>query len=49
MTNIDTYNKYNETTYNFAIQHSDYYNLTADFPESLPAWQAFERDHGQGV
>jgi hypothetical protein len=31
MTNIDAYNKYNETTYNFAIQHSDYYMLTSDY------------------
>ena len=31
MTNIDTYNKYNETTYNFAIQHTDYYQLTSDW------------------
>ena len=31
MTNIDSYNKYNETTYNFAIQHIDYYNLTSDW------------------
>ncbi|MEI6759678.1 MAG: nuclear transport factor 2 family protein [Betaproteobacteria bacterium] len=23
--------------------------LPADFPESLPAWQAFEREHGHGV
>ena len=31
MTNIDAYNKYNETTFNFAIQHTDYYMLTSDF------------------
>jgi hypothetical protein len=41
MTNIDTYNKYNETTYNFAIQHSDYYNLTADWLDDQDyAWLA---------
>jgi len=31
MTNVDVYNKYNETTFNFAVQHSDYYQLTADW------------------
>lgn len=31
MTNIDTFNKYNETTFNFAIQHKDYYMLTSDY------------------
>lgn len=31
MKNIDAYNKYNETTFNFAIQHTDYYMLTSDF------------------
>jgi len=41
MTNIDTYNKYNESTYNFAIQHSDYYNLTADWLDDQDyAWLA---------
>ena len=41
MTNIDTYNKYNETTYNFAIQHSDYYNLTSDWLQDQDyAWLA---------
>ena len=41
MTNIDAYNKYNETTYNFAVQHSDYYNLTADWVDDQDyAWLA---------
>jgi hypothetical protein len=41
MTNIDAYNKYNETTYNFAIQHTDYYMLTSDFVnEQDYAWLA---------
>ena len=31
MKNIDAYNKYNETTFNFAIQHTDYYMLTSDY------------------
>mgnify|MGYP000220786515 CR=1 FL=1 len=31
MTNIDSYNKYNETTFNFAIQHKDLYMLTSDW------------------
>ena len=35
MTNIDTYNKYNETTYNFAIQHTDYYMLTSDWVNDM--------------
>lgn len=41
MTNIDTYNKYNETTYNFAIQHTDYYMLTSDWVNDMDyAWLA---------
>jgi len=41
MTNIDTYNKYNESTYNFAIQHNDFYNLTSDWIEDQDyAWLA---------
>jgi hypothetical protein len=41
MTNIDTYNKYNETTYNFAIQHTDYYMLTSDWVNDQDyAWLA---------
>ena len=41
MTNIDTYNKYNETTYNFAIQHYDFYNLTSDWVDDQDyAWLA---------
>jgi hypothetical protein len=41
MTNIDTYNKYNETTYNFAIQHYDFYNLTSDWIDDQDyAWLA---------
>jgi len=41
MKNIDTYNKYNETTYNFAIQHYDFYNLTSDWVDDQDyAWLA---------
>ena len=41
MKNIDTYNKYNETTYNFAIQHTDYYMLTSDWVNDQDyAWLA---------
>jgi hypothetical protein len=41
MTNIDAYNKYNETTFNFAIQHTDYYNLTSDWVNDQDyAWLA---------
>jgi hypothetical protein len=41
MTNIDTYNKYNESTYNFAIQHYDFYNLTSDWVDDQDyAWLA---------
>jgi hypothetical protein len=41
MKNIDAYNKYNETTYNFAIQHTDYYMLTSDWVnEQDYAWLA---------
>ena len=41
MTNIDTYNKYNETTYNYAIQHTDYYMLTSDWVNDQDyAWLA---------
>ena len=41
MKNIDSYNKYNETTYNFAIQHTDYYSLTSDWVnEQDYAWLA---------
>lgn len=35
MTNIDAYNKYNETTYNFAIEHTDYYMLTSDWVNDM--------------
>jgi hypothetical protein len=31
MTNIDGYNRYNETTFNYAIQHKDKYRLTSDW------------------
>lgn len=31
MKEIDAFNKYNETTFNFAIQHTDYYMLTSDY------------------
>lgn len=31
MTNIDVYNKYNETTLNYAIQHKDKYKLISDW------------------
>jgi hypothetical protein len=31
MTNIDTYNKYNETTLNYAIQHKDKFKLISDW------------------
>jgi len=31
MTNIDSYNKYNETTLNFAIQHKDRFHLISDW------------------
>lgn len=31
MTNIDSYNKYNETTLNFAIQHKDKFHLISDW------------------
>ncbi len=31
MTNIDGYNRYNETTFNYAIQHKDKYKLTSDW------------------
>ena len=41
MKNIDSYNKYNETTYNFAIQHYDFYNLTSDWVDDQDyAWLA---------
>ena len=41
MTNIDAYNKYNETTYNFAVQHTDYYQLTSDWVNDQDfAWLA---------
>lgn len=41
MTNIDAYNKYNETTYNFAIEHTDYYMLTSDWVNDMDyAWLA---------
>ena len=41
MTNIDTYNKYNETTYNYAIQHTDFYMLTSDWVNDQDyAWLA---------
>jgi hypothetical protein len=41
MTNIDSYNKYNETTYNFAIEHTDYYMLTSDWVNDMDyAWLA---------
>jgi hypothetical protein len=41
MKNIDAYNKYNETTYNFAIQHTDYYMLTSDWVNEMDyAWLA---------
>jgi hypothetical protein len=41
MKNIDSYNKYNETTFNFAIQHTDYYNLTSDWVNDQDyAWLA---------
>lgn len=31
MTNIDSYNKYNETTLNYAIQHKDKFHLVSDW------------------
>jgi hypothetical protein len=31
MTNVDSYNKYNETTLNYAIQHKDKFHLTSDW------------------
>jgi hypothetical protein len=31
MTNIDAYNKYNETTLNYAIQHKDMFHLVSDW------------------
>jgi hypothetical protein len=31
MTNIDGYNRYNETTFNYAIQHKDKYKLISDW------------------
>ena len=31
MTNIDAYNRYNETTFNYAIQHKDKYHLISDW------------------
>ena len=31
MTNIDSYNKYNETTLNYAIQHKDKFHLISDW------------------
>jgi len=31
MTNIDAYNKYNETTLNYAIQHKDKFHLVSDW------------------
>lgn len=31
MTNIDSYNKYNETTLNYAIQHKDRFHLVSDW------------------
>jgi len=31
MTNIDSYNKYNETTLNYAIQHKDRFHLISDW------------------
>lgn len=31
MKEIDAFNKYNETTFNFAIQHTDYYMLRSDY------------------
>jgi hypothetical protein len=41
MKNIDAYNKYNETTYNFAIEHTDYYMLTSDWVNDMDyAWLA---------
>ena len=41
MTNIDTYNKYNETTFNYAIQHTDFYMLTSDWVNDQDyAWLA---------
>jgi hypothetical protein len=41
MTNIDSYNKYNETTFNYAVQHTDYYMLTSDWVNDQDyAWLA---------
>lgn len=41
MTNIDTYNKYNETSFNYAIQHTDFYMLTSDWVNDQDyAWLA---------
>ncbi len=41
MKNIDAYNKYNETTFNFAVQHTDYYMLTSDWVNDQDyAWLA---------
>jgi len=41
MTNIDGYNRYNETTFNYAIQHKDKYRLTSDWvSEQDYAWLA---------
>jgi hypothetical protein len=31
MQNVDTYNRYNETTLNYAIQHKDKYHLISDY------------------
>jgi hypothetical protein len=31
MSNIDSYNKYNETTLNYAIQHKDKFHLISDW------------------
>jgi len=31
MSNVDSYNRYNETALNYAIQHKDKYNLKTDF------------------
>lgn len=41
MKNIDSYNKYNESTFNFAIQHRDSYTLTSDWVNEQDfAWLA---------